>query len=613
MSRSASLAAPGEARNVLAIKPFRRLWISLSLSSLGDWLSLLALVSLAALLTREGEPITQYFAVSGVVALRLVPPLLLSPLIGALADRVDNRLIMIVGDVLRALLYVSVPIVGRLDWLFAAAFLAACVVPFRTAAKDATVPDMVPKKRLEEAHRINLLTGYGAAPVAAVVFAVLAALSAVLGALFPVLSTAQADAALYANGVAFLAAAVVTWMLPARKPGAEESAAQPVDSVDANELTAPLPQTREVPVAQPVQRPTSPSTPDSNVLRTLWQGARFAGTTPLVRGLLLGMLGAFFAGGAVLGVGRLFVERMAAGNAGFGVLVGAFFAGMALGMFIGPRVLRDLNRRRLFGLSLGVSAVALFCAGLIPNMVLAAGLTTVVGVGAGIAWAVGLGLLTQELEEEVRGRTFVFLHAAAGVLLLLSAALMPLLAGLIGDHPVQVRDLSYDFLGTGAALMIAALLALLAALFAYRQVSERSEVSFSTELIAVLRGVPATPAKEAEHLPGTFIVLEGGEGAGKSTQAGQLTVWLREEGFEVVATREPGATKLGMRLRALLLDKDDMSVSPRAETLLYTADRAEHVNEVILPALRRGAIVISDRYIDSTIAYQAPAGSWTVR
>src|SRR5690606_27221400 len=98
--------------------------------------------------------------------------------------------------------------------------------------------------------------------------------------------------------------------------------------------------------------------------------------------------------------------------------------------------------------------------------------------------------------------------------------------------------------------------------------------------------------------------LEGGEGAGKSTQVGQLSVWLRDEGFEVVTTREPGSTRLGLRLRALLLDKEHTGMSPRAEALLYAADRADHVNEVILPALRRGAIVISDRYVDSTLAYQ---------
>jgi dTMP kinase len=105
-------------------------------------------------------------------------------------------------------------------------------------------------------------------------------------------------------------------------------------------------------------------------------------------------------------------------------------------------------------------------------------------------------------------------------------------------------------------------------------------------------------------MPGLLLALEGGEGAGKSTQARLLAIWLRDQGYDVVATHEPGATKVGMRLRALLLDTAHTGLSARAETLMYAADRAEHVSTVIRPALERGAIVVTDRYVDSTLAYQ---------
>ena len=104
--------------------------------------------------------------------------------------------------------------------------------------------------------------------------------------------------------------------------------------------------------------------------------------------------------------------------------------------------------------------------------------------------------------------------------------------------------------------------------------------------------------------PGLFLALEGGEGAGKSTQARLLAIWLRDQGFDVVATHEPGATKIGMRLRALLLDTAHTGMDARAEALMYAADRAEHVQSLILPALERGAVVVTDRYIDSSLAYQ---------
>jgi dTMP kinase len=102
-----------------------------------------------------------------------------------------------------------------------------------------------------------------------------------------------------------------------------------------------------------------------------------------------------------------------------------------------------------------------------------------------------------------------------------------------------------------------------------------------------------------------FVVLEGGDGGGKSTQARILVSRLQAQGREVVATREPGATAAGAQIRALVLGGGDLD--PRAEALLIAADRAEHVAEVIRPALARGAVVVSDRYVPSSLAYQGVA------
>ena len=108
---------------------------------------------------------------------------------------------------------------------------------------------------------------------------------------------------------------------------------------------------------------------------------------------------------------------------------------------------------------------------------------------------------------------------------------------------------------------------------------------------------------------GVFIALEGGEGAGKSTQAKLLERWLTGAGHDVVLTREPGGTAVGAALRAILLDHDTGTLSPRAEALVYAADRAEHVDALIRPALAAGSVVITDRYVDSTLAYQGAGRS----
>lgn len=104
-------------------------------------------------------------------------------------------------------------------------------------------------------------------------------------------------------------------------------------------------------------------------------------------------------------------------------------------------------------------------------------------------------------------------------------------------------------------------------------------------------------------MTGRFIVLEGGDGSGKSTQVPLLAAWLRHHGRDVVETREPGGTPLGQLLRTVVLD-GDTAVDARAEALLMAADRAEHVSEVIRPALERGSWVISDRYVASSLVYQ---------
>lgn len=118
---------------------------------------------------------------------------------------------------------------------------------------------------------------------------------------------------------------------------------------------------------------------------------------------------------------------------------------------------------------------------------------------------------------------------------------------------------------------------------------------------------PAPGATEAARSGparrGAFVVFEGGDGAGKSTQVELLARWLRERAVPHVETREPGGTPLGARLREVLLHADD-GPSPRAEALLFAADRAHHVERLVRPALERGEWVVSDRYVDSSIAYQ---------
>ena len=103
---------------------------------------------------------------------------------------------------------------------------------------------------------------------------------------------------------------------------------------------------------------------------------------------------------------------------------------------------------------------------------------------------------------------------------------------------------------------------------------------------------------------GVFVVFEGGDGVGKTTQVDLLCSWLANAGREVLRTFEPGDTTVGAMIRRIVLDPATGEMSPRAETLLYAADKAQHIFSVVRPALQRGAVVVCDRYVDSMLAYQ---------
>jgi dTMP kinase len=575
---------------VLSIKPFRRLWIAGSLSSLGDWLSLLALTALAFTLTGKHGITAQVTAVSGVWLTSLLPALLLGPLAGAVADRFDRRINMIVGDVLRAVLYLSIPLnlslglVNKLTWMYIVQFLASCASLFWTPAKDAAIPNLVPPDQLEQANQLSLFTTYGTAPIAGLVFSLLAVVSRALGSISPYFSTNQVNLALYFNAVTFVVSALTIFTL--REIGRRRS---------AGEISEP------------------------SVAKAIWNGWRFIGRNQVVRGIVIGMLGAFAAAGVVVGLGRSYVsDTLHGGDAGWGVVFSAIFVGIAFGMMIGLRILRGFSRRRLFGLTIAFAAIPLALCALIPNLVVVTILVVLLGSCSGIAYVTGYTIVGLEVDDDTRGRTFAFLQSAIRVILfavipvaaVLAAALSAAVRAASGSSTVRLGNVHYANVGINLVLLIGAAVALVLGWISYRHMDDRRGVPLLSDLNAVFRGEPFAPSpahangSQPAGSRGLLLALEGGEGAGKSTQARLMAIWLRDQGYDVVATQEPGATKVGMRLRALLLDTTHTGLSPRSETLMYAADRAEHVASVIRPALDRGGIVVTDRYVDSSLAYQ---------
>jgi dTMP kinase len=561
-------AAPAqdETRSVLAIPAFRKLWNSMVFSSLGDWLGLLATTALAQKLS-GGSYATANFAIAGVFIARLLPAVFLGPIAGVIADRFDRRKLMVFSDIIRAGLYISIPIVNTYLWLYTAMILVECMTLFWSPAKEATVPNLVGKERLESANQVSLLAAYGTAPIAAILFSLLTLFANAIESLFPFTIGDSIDIALYVNAASFAFAAITIWGLKEIPKGAAAKKAK-----------------------------------DEGVLKSLYDGWKAVSQTKIVRGLVVGMIGAFFAAGAVIGLARTFVGDLGGGDAAYGVLFGAVFTGLAIGIAFGPKIFAQFSRRRLFGASLTTAGFFLVLLALIPNLVMAVFTVIILGMFSGITWVTGFTMLGMEVKDEVRGRTFAFVQSLIRVTLVAVLAVAPVIAAAFGVRTYEFENSTINFSGAQATILAAGVIAAIIGSISYHQMKDRPNVSLWSDISNALKGelggITGAPTV------GTFIAFEGGEGTGKSTQSKLLKKWLEDRGEIVVLSREPGGTDLGQGLRKILLGHETGEISPRAEALLYAADRAHHVYSVIRPALAKGEVVISDRYFDSSIAYQ---------
>jgi dTMP kinase len=400
------------AGSVLRAAGYRRLLLGQSVSSLGDWVATLAFIAAAFALTNGDQA-----AVAVVLALRLVPPIFAAPLGGVVADRFSRRTVMVAADLIRAVLILLVPFTGLVG-LYVLAFVHECVSLFFLPSRDASIPGLVPVRKLEQANGLMLAASYGSIPVAAAVFGVLRVAPNHL----PVpgwFRSHPTSLAFVFDSATFLFSAAMNAGLPLGKAARRG---------------------------------------EIQLFRDLLEGVRYVVRHPALRSLSYGLVVSMFGGGVLFAVGIGYVHQTLGGtDAAFGWLAALWGAGMALGLGV-VRMLPGGARPREFlaavvgcGLVLGVMALA-------PVLWMAFVAAVVFGIAFAVAIVLALTMAQEQADNRVRGRVM------GGVQMLFRVGLG---FGALGigwlAHEAGERALPLSLDGNQVGLLAGALLILLGA------------------------------------------------------------------------------------------------------------------------------------------------------
>jgi dTMP kinase len=382
---------------VLRLRNFRRLWIGMSVSSIGDWIGLFALLSMTNRLSPGNT-----LAVAGLMIFRVLPAFVVGPIAGVLLDRIDRRKAMIAADIARACMMAIVPFSQNIPTLYTITFFLEVATLVWMPAKDALVPNLVPKRLLLATNSLSLFTTYGVFPLGALFFAGLAGVAEFLGAhVSPLrsLGSSQESLALWIDTATFIASALI------------------------------------------VSRVTVPQVPREHRpvrLGVLWdelvEGLRYLRERGEVARVMRSIAIALAGGAVVFSLGAPYsTDVLSGGPKAFGGIVASLGTGMGVGVlilgFIGDR----LPKGWLASGAVIFAGLMLLGAGVTTHLGLALVVAGLFGAGAGVAYASLFALLQELVDDQVRGRIFSSVQVVIRISLFVSLVVFPAIAELYGN------------------------------------------------------------------------------------------------------------------------------------------------------------------------------------
>ena len=426
-------------RSVFRVPGFTRLWLAQVISSLGDWVGLIAILALAGRVSQSGT------AVGLVMVARMLPGFILAPLGGALVDRWNRKVVMVSCDIGRAGLLALLPFFDNLLGLVVISFFLEVLTLMWGPAKDASVPNIVKdSEQLASANSLSLVAAYGTFPLGALLFAGLAGVAKWLGD-FSALDTFGFDdresLAIWFSGITKIVSAILIsgLVLPKRPGGRTET------------------------------RPDLKQT-----FRDIGDGLGYIRAHPLVRGVMLGLAGGLVAGGAVIPLGPVFArEVLDGGSAGFGLLMTALGVGAAIGVvsLLAFQRRRKLPYEAVFVAAVIATGISIIATASVSTLAPALVFTGAIGATAGSAYVIGFTLLQENVSDELRGRTFATLYTVVRLCLLISLTVGPFVATALGavsdvwvDEDVAIGSFTISLPGVRLALWLAGIITILSGL-----------------------------------------------------------------------------------------------------------------------------------------------------